>query len=171
MRALALKLFLHHEMRCGLRRHLRQMRDAKHLVAAPQLAHARPNLHRDFATDVGVDLIEDQQRHGVVLRQYALHRKHHARDLAARRDRAQRLGRLAGIRREQKLHRLQPARARGKDKLRRLEALRAGLGKLRQPDFKFRFLETQLPQLRPDVGGQLRRGLRAQGTELATGFS
>ncbi len=66
-------------------------------------AHFRADRMRDLAADVGVDLIEDEERDGVLRGQRGLDREHDARDFTRGGDGAQRLGRLAGIRREEEL--------------------------------------------------------------------
>ena len=76
------------------------MRDTEDLVGFRQGAHFLPHFHRDFPADVGVDLVEDEQRHAVLRGQHGLEREHDSRYLAARSDGAERLGRLARIRSE-----------------------------------------------------------------------
>ena len=57
------------EMPRRCRRHLGQVRDAKHLVIFAERLHLRPDGIRDFAADVRVDLVEDEQRDRVLCRE------------------------------------------------------------------------------------------------------
>ena len=62
-------LFCDHKL--GRRRgcDLRQMRDAQHLMSGAERAHLRPDRIGNFAPDVRVDLIEDEQRDGILERE------------------------------------------------------------------------------------------------------
>ena len=65
---------------------LRQMRDAQHLMARGQRTHLRPDRMRNFAPHVRVDLVEDEERDGILEREDRLDRQRHPRDFAARGD-------------------------------------------------------------------------------------
>ena len=99
-RAAARDFLCHNEMRRRRRSDLRQVRDANHLMIAPQRLHLRADSMRDFAADVRVDLVEDEQRNRIVRGERGFDRQHQARDFAAGRDHAQRFQRFARIRRE-----------------------------------------------------------------------
>ena len=62
-------LFCDHKL--GRRRglDLRQMRDTQHLVAGAERAHLRPDRIGNFPTDVRVDLVEDEERDGILERE------------------------------------------------------------------------------------------------------
>ena len=144
MGALVAELLGHDELRRRRRRDLRQVRDAKHLVTLAQRTHFRADGVGDLAAHVGVDLVENQQRNGVLARERRFHRQHDARNFPARRDGFERLERFAGIRGEEKFHGLQTVRARFFQRAERhLEAA---------------FLKSEIAKLAADVGGELRRG-------------
>ena len=62
-------LFGHNEMSRGERGHLRQMRDAQHLVASGQRAHFGSDRVGNFTPDIRIDLIEDEERDGILQRE------------------------------------------------------------------------------------------------------
>src|SRR5690348_12137216 len=51
------------EMMIGVRRHLRQMRDAQHLPARAQRLQHAPDRGGDGTADAGVDFVEHERRH------------------------------------------------------------------------------------------------------------
>ena len=63
-------------------RHRRQMRDANHLPPPREARHLFAHHHRRFASDVGVNFVEDQHRDFVLRRQHRFERQHDARHLA-----------------------------------------------------------------------------------------
>ena len=95
--------FAHHEMGRSGRGHLRKMRDAQHLVAGGQHAHFCADRMGDFAPYIRVNLVEDEERDGILEREGRFDRQHHPRDFAARSDHPQRLERLARIRGKEQL--------------------------------------------------------------------
>jgi hypothetical protein len=95
--ATASYFFHHHELGCRRRRHGRQMGNAKHLMALRQLTHARADGVGDFAADVRVNLIEDQQRHCILRGQRGLDRYNQTLIFADRGYRAHRIERLARV--------------------------------------------------------------------------
>ena len=94
-------VFFDDEMPRGARRHLRQVRDAKHLVLRAERRQFAPDRRADFAADIRIHLVKHQQRRGVGLGQHGLEREHHARGLAAGGDFVQRQRRLAGVGRKE----------------------------------------------------------------------
>ena len=58
-------LLAHGEMLAGLRRHLRQMRDAQDLAIPAELAQFAADDFSDRAAHPGIDLVEDQRRRSV----------------------------------------------------------------------------------------------------------
>ena len=66
----------HDEMRIGRRRDLRQMRDAKNLMLAAERSHLGADGIRDFAADVCVDLVEDEQRNRILRGERRFDREH-----------------------------------------------------------------------------------------------
>ena len=102
----------YNEMRGPMHRHLRKMRDTKHLMVPrhqPQLGAHRVS---HLTTDVRVNLVEHEDRDPVVSGQHGLRGEHHTRYLAARSYRAQRPHRFTGVRRESELDLVQPRRTR-----------------------------------------------------------
>ena len=72
----------------GVRRNLGQVRDDE-CLAALVARHRRQRLAHSpahFPPDALIHLVEHERRHGVVLRQHDLERKHEARQLATRSD-------------------------------------------------------------------------------------
>ena len=61
---------LHHDLRVGERRHLREVGDAQHLVRAAQRRERAPDREAGLAADPGVDLVEHQRR-----RRFGEHRR------------------------------------------------------------------------------------------------
>ncbi len=76
------------------------MGDANELMFAPEGLHLCSDSVRDFAADVGVDLVEHEKGNRVVRGECGFDRQHEPRNFAARSDCAQRLQRFAGVRRE-----------------------------------------------------------------------
>ena len=85
------------------RRDLRQVGDADDLAAGGQLAQLLADGAGRDAADARVDLVEDERRRAGLGRR-AHQREHHARELAAGRDLAQRAGGHAGVGRDQEVH-------------------------------------------------------------------
>lgn len=132
--ALSVIVFSHGKLPRRGSRNLRQMRDAEHLVRSGQRTHLAPNLHRHLPADIGVNLVKDQKRNAVLRGQNRLECEHHARNFTAGGDRAQRLGRLARVRR--------------KFKFRQLRTRGFRLRKLFKPHGKSGAQKSQIPQLR-----------------------
>ena len=65
----------HDELRMGRRGDLRKMGDAEHLMASPRDLIFCTDRVRDLAADVGVDLVEDEQRDGVLRGERGLSRR------------------------------------------------------------------------------------------------
>ena len=109
IRPSALHTLFHGVLPVGHRRDLRQMRHAEHLL--PRLCHS-PELFGNLlcrpSADARVDLVEDQRRDRVLLRQHILHRQHDPRQLAAGRDLCHRPERLAHVGRHQEPHKVKP---------------------------------------------------------------
>ena len=93
---------LHHDLRVGERRHLREVRDAQHLVARPERREQTPDRDPGLTADPGVDLVEHQRRRR--LREHHARRQHRTGELAAGRGPGQRPGRLARVGRQQEGH-------------------------------------------------------------------
>lgn len=154
-RALAGLILPHDEMGSRLRRHLRQMGYTQHLVTRGDLREVSAHDTADFATHIGVDFVEHQQRHGIEGRQHRLEREHHPGEFTAGGDACQRERRLAGVRREEEFHRAIPRRA--------------GLGQSRHANAEVSPGETQPPDCGRGCFLQGFRGLfagRAQGLGL-----
>src|SRR5882724_5856600 len=131
------------------------MRDANDLVFISQSLHLSADGVRDFAPDVGVDLIEDKQGNGVLRRQRRFEREHQARDLAARGDGAKRLQWFARIRREEQFNRIKTARP--------------WFFQRREGGFELRLTKTEIAQIATNVVGQFWRSFDAQFSQhLAT---
>ena len=75
-----------HDVRVGVRRHLREVRHAQHLVVAAQRAQPLAQGRRVPAADPGIDLVEDEERRLVGRGQHDLQRQRQPARLAARRD-------------------------------------------------------------------------------------
>ncbi len=104
--------FGHNEMSRSGRGNLRQMGNAQHLVATRQRAHLCSHRVGNFAPYIRVDLVEDEERDGILESESGFDRQHHTRNFAARSDRPQRLERLTRIRRKEQLERIRPTEAR-----------------------------------------------------------
>jgi NCS1 family nucleobase:cation symporter-1 len=144
------------QVRLARRRHRRQVGDAEHLPPTPDLPHLVAHGMGRLATDVGVDLVEHQDRDVVLRGQHGLEREHHAGEFARGRDRPQSPRRFARIRRELEFGGVEPAPHRFLERL--------------QVHREFALLETQVPQLggrRPD---QLRHRPTSRRSELAAGL-
>ena len=96
--------------RCG--GNLWHMGDRNNLSIVAQRTHFRSDRMRNFAADIRIDLVKNQQTDEVLLRENGLDRQHHARNFAAGRNRSQRLQRFSWVRRKQELDRLKPRRTR-----------------------------------------------------------
>ena len=91
----------------GERGHLGQVSDDEDLVpGGGKLVQSPADGERRFATDAGVDLVEDEGRGR--LAQHEPSGEHHAGQLAPRCDLLQREGRLARVRSEQETHLISP---------------------------------------------------------------
>ena len=103
------------EMAVAERGDLGQVGDAQHLPGLPELAQALADRARGMAADAGVDLVEHERarvaRHSprAPAAASAHDREHHARELPAGGDLAQRAGRHAGVRRDHELDRVAAA--------------------------------------------------------------
>ncbi len=82
----------HHEVAIGERRHLGEVGHHEYLTAPRQRGEPGAHRHARGPADARVDLVEDQHGRRVRLAEHALHREHHPRDLASRRDPRQRPG-------------------------------------------------------------------------------
>ena len=85
-------------------RHLREVRDHDHLARGREPDKHVRERDRRGAAHAGVDLVKDQRLAGVGLAEHHLDRQHHAADLAARGDLAQRARREAGARSVEELN-------------------------------------------------------------------
>ena len=94
--------FAMRKCRVGERRDLGQVRDADHLPAGAQPAQPLADRPRRLAADAGVDLVEHQRARPAGVGD-AHQREHHARELPARGDLAQRAGRHARVGRDRQL--------------------------------------------------------------------
>ena len=72
--AALLEFFGDDEMRAGRGSHLGQMGDAQDLALRSDLPHFFADGHRRFATDVGIDFIENQNRNLVFGCEHGLNR-------------------------------------------------------------------------------------------------
>src|SRR5215217_4730924 len=90
-RGLARDVLDDREVAIGERRDLRQVRDADHLAPGGEVAQLLAHRSCGLAADARVDLVEDE-RAGPGLGRSTHQRQHHARELAARGDLAQRAG-------------------------------------------------------------------------------
>ena len=82
-RAVARLVLADDKVGAGVRRHLRQVGDAKDLVAPGDRRHPLPDDAADLSADVGVHLVEDKDRDGVEVGQDRLQGEHHPGQLAA----------------------------------------------------------------------------------------
>ena len=82
---------LHHDLRVGERRHLREVGDAQHLVPRAECRSRRPTATPASPPMPGVDLVEHQRRRR--LREHHARRQHRTGELAAGRGPGQRAGR------------------------------------------------------------------------------
>ena len=142
------------EMRPGLAGYLRQVGDGHDLVGAGQRSQFGPDSGGDLAADIGVDFVEEQDRHGIVVSQHRLDGEHHPRDLAAGGDEPQRLGGLAGVRHEQEI-----------DGFGAVRVERAGC----QHHLELRPGEPEVGEVGRDLAGELGGGLAAFGAEAGGG--
>ena len=78
-------------------RALRQMRDRNDLMMTRHGTHLLADDLPDLATDIGVDLVKDQQIHRIMRGQNALDRQHHTRNLTRARNGGERTRRLSRI--------------------------------------------------------------------------
>jgi len=62
---------------------LREMGDTKDLPATGEIPHAGGDLDGDFPSHVRVDLIEDEERHIILLRKDTFEGQHHTGNFAA----------------------------------------------------------------------------------------
>ena len=155
-------------MRVRRRRHLRQMRDAKHLTLGGDLLHLFAHRIGRLAADVRIHLVKDQNGNFIFRRQHGFQGQHHARHFARRRDGAQRPGRFAKVRRELKFNLVEAALFESSS--RREEALSFIWFEPRylgcygvKRHVKLALLETQIVQLLAHGLGELRNHLLARG--------
>ena len=134
---------------------LREVGDGEDLALLGDGAHFCADGVSDFAADVGVNLVEHEQRDGVLRGERGFHGEHDARNFAARCDGLERLGGLAGIWREYEFDALQ--------------TMRAGLGEGVERDGEVALFETEIAQVSGDALGELRRGGGAFVGELRGG--
>ena len=104
---------------------LGQMGNAEHLMRAAKSAHFCTDFRGDLSADIGVDLIENKDRHIIFVGKNALESEHDTRDLSAGRNRAQRAWRLPRIAGKQKFRRLIPVGARAVQALECNEKIRS----------------------------------------------
>ena len=111
-RAVAGGVFDDDKMRAGGGGDLGEVGDAKDLMRGTELFHFRADFCADFAADVGVDLVENENGNTVLRGERGFECEHDAGDFAAGRDGPKRTFRLAGIRGKKKLNLLATVRAR-----------------------------------------------------------
>ena len=134
------------------RRHLREMSNRHHLMLFTQACHFPAECTRNFATHIGVNLIKNHQRRGVLLSQGTFDREHHPGNLPARSDLPEWFHRFPGIGPKFKLHILQ--------------ATRLGFAVPHQTHFEGRLHKTELLEMPCDLLGKLRRCSASLLTEL-----
>ena len=134
----------------------REMRDTEDLSVPADLAHFTANGLGSVAADVGVHLVEDENRDGVLDRKDGLEGQHHASHFTGGGDGAEGARGFAGVRCKLELHLVI---TRGEDGWHRI-AWRGGErgGKI---DFEVAVAETELGEL---IGDKLLEG----GDDLAT---
>ena len=128
------------------RRHRGQMRDTEHLAIGPDLFHFFADHPGGLAAEVRVHLVEHQNRNAVLRGEHGLECQHHPRHFAGRRDGLERLERLAGIRREQKLDLVKTGSRHSRLRLAKLAGaddfhVEAGLQKAQVVQLAFRLLD------------------------------
>ncbi len=84
-------------------RQLWQVSDAEYLMRARQSPELPPNNRAHPSPDSLIDLVKDQRRRAILLRQYALQPQHQPGGLASGSNFHQRFEPLTGIGRDQKL--------------------------------------------------------------------
>lgn len=151
-RPLSIIVFTHGELPRRRGRHLRQMRDAEHLMRRGQRPHPAPNLHRNLPANIGVNFVKDQERNTVPCGKNGLECKHDTRNFPAGGNGTQRLGRLTRIRR--------------KFKFRHLHTRGFRLRQFLKPHGKSRAQKPEIPQLCGDARGKRRCRLGARGRKF-----
>src|SRR5260370_9769204 len=85
------------------------MRDRKHLVILAQRLHLSADGVGDFAADIGINFVKNQQSDKVLLSQRGLNGQHDARDFPAGSDRPKGFQRFTWLRRKKKLNLIESA--------------------------------------------------------------
>ena len=97
-------------MRAGGGGYLGEVRNAEDLTLRADLAHFFADRSGGFATDVGIDFIEDQDRDGILSGENRLEREHDACEFAGGSDGAKWAGGFSGVRRKKEFDRVKTGR-------------------------------------------------------------
>ena len=89
----------------SLRRNLRQVSHAKHLMVERNRRHFFSDHSANLSAHIRIHLVEDQQRHAIQIREHRFQREHHTGQFTARGDLTQSQWGLADIGRKEKFAR------------------------------------------------------------------
>jgi hypothetical protein len=128
--------------------HLRHVRDRDDLVAGSQFAHFPSDCCGDFAADIGIDFVEDEQRDIVLRSEGAFDGEHDAAHFSGGSDDAQGFGRLAGIR--------------GEHEFGFFGSVGTRLGQRVEVHGEFCFAEAEVGEVAADFAGEARGGFAAE---------
>ncbi|MEY5010483.1 MAG: hypothetical protein RLZZ253_1622 [Verrucomicrobiota bacterium] len=141
----------------GEGRDLGEVADAEDLMSGRDLPHFGANGLSDFATDVGIDFVENEEGDGVLGGERGFDGEHDPGDFAAGGDGAQRFCGFAGVGGEEEIH--------------GFKAVGAGFGEGQEGDGESGVFESEVAKVCEDVFCEFRGGFGTFGGELSANVS